>query len=306
MQSAGKLSLVVPKVDGLGEWRVTPSIDNNRVVLRIKSATVGGVLILEDEKAPKPPKSDLDGLWAVEVPQDLGLPLYQCPECKKDGLHEDALWYHWAQVHPRKGPEKLPCPICTARYGDATPQGDPSWGYGNHLFHNHGPHSRKAVQPGVSRKNPVYQFSLVIIQHPKTKKFVIVEEGANAGWWLPAGGVDPGEGFVEAALRECVEEAGIAITLKGIICLENGPRPKGGGRQRMIFLAEPTDPDAPLKSVPDYESVQAVWTSYEELHDDIKAGKKHLRGKEPYKWFKYIEDGGAVYPLSLLYESPAI
>lgn len=242
------------------------------------------------------------GHWIVEEPQDLELDLYTCPACEQGGLSEDALWYHWAHVHGRDAPKYFVCPICYVRHDDASRKGDPSWGFGNHLFHNHGPPMRKPTMPGADRTNPTYAFSLVIIQHPKTKKFVLVEEGANAGWWLPAGSVDPGEGFMKAAVREAKEEAGIDIELKAILCLENTPRSKGGGRQRMVFYAHPTDPDQPLKSIPDYESLSATWITYEELMQDLTSGKKHLRGKEPIRWFKYVEDGKEMFSLSLLSE----
>ena len=241
-------------------------------------------------------------LWIVEQPQDLELFQYACPSCHHSGLNEDQLWYHWAHVHGRDQADLFACPICTTLYGDTSLVGDMTWGYGNHLFHSHGPPARKAAQPGVSRKHPTYGFSLVIIQHPTTKKFVLIEEGAQQGWWLPAGGVDPGEGFKEAAIREAKEEAGIDIVLKAILSFENSARPKGGGRQRMVFLAEPKNPDDPLKSIPDYESLRAIWITNEEMLADIKKGKKKLRGSEPYKWFKYVEEGGASYPLSLLEE----
>jgi hypothetical protein len=45
---------------------------------------------------------------------------------------------------------------------------------------------------------PLYSFALVVCRHPKTKKFALVKEGCQQGWWLPAGRVDPGETFQEA------------------------------------------------------------------------------------------------------------
>jgi len=315
-KSQGKATVTGSKVDAVGEWKVTPRIEGSMVLLNIASklGRSGGLLQFEESKPAQASPGEMatmkDGatvpLWIVEEPQDLELMMFSCPGCNKGGLHEDALWYHWAQVHGREPPRNLTCPICVTIYGDHQLQGDTTWGYGNHLFHAHGPSSRKIQPLGLSRKHPTYGFSLVIIQHPVTKKFALIEEGAQAGWWLPAGGVDPGEGFMQAAIRESKEEAGIDIELKGILGFENSPRRLGGGRQRMIFLAHPKNIDEPLKSIPDYESLCCIWISYEELMNDLKSGDKHLRGNEPRKWFKYVEEGGTVYPLDFLYESPTM
>ena len=66
-----------------------------------------------------------------------------------------------------------------------------------------------------------YQFALVICRDPETGKFLAVNESKNRGWWIPAGGVDAGESFREAAHRECMEEAGIEIELKGILKMDH-------------------------------------------------------------------------------------
>lgn len=38
-----------------------------------------------------------------------------------------------------------------------------------------------------------------------------------AGFWLPGGGNDSGEGLAACAVRECEEEAGVVIQLKGLL-----------------------------------------------------------------------------------------
>ena len=88
-------------------------------------------------------------------------------------------------------------------------------------------------------------FSLVVVQHPVTQKFLLVEETDDRGWWLPGGGVDPGErlplffgfffffffffffcaifrsSFFEAAIRETLEEAGVQVELVGILAMQH-------------------------------------------------------------------------------------
>ena len=51
-------------------------------------------------------------------------------------------------------------------------------------------------------------------------KYLVVNELENKGWWLPGGGVSAGEDFKTAAVRECLEETGIQIDLKGILSIE--------------------------------------------------------------------------------------
>jgi ADP-ribose pyrophosphatase YjhB (NUDIX family) len=55
---------------------------------------------------------------------------------------------------------------------------------------------------------------------------------------VPGGGVDPGESLVEGALRECREEAGVDVVIRGILDLGSH---HGGAWRRVIFLAEPTE-----------------------------------------------------------------
>jgi len=66
-----------------------------------------------------------------------------------------------------------------------------------------------------------------------------VNESRNRGWWIPAGAVDWGEDFMTAAKRECQEEAGIDVDLKGVIKVDHAPS-GDNARMRVIFYAEPT------------------------------------------------------------------
>lgn len=101
--------------------------------------------------------------------------------------------------------------------------------------------------------------------------------------------MDPGETFAQAAVRETVEEAGIEVSLTGILAVEYHPLPgvsKRGNhvvRMRVIFYAEPSNSKGIYqlpKSSPDFESAGACWCSYEELQS------VRLRGNEPRKWAK--------------------
>mmetsp|Transcript_52475 Transcript_52475/g.79629 ORF Transcript_52475/g.79629 Transcript_52475/m.79629 type:complete len:274 (+) Transcript_52475:615-1436(+) len=150
-------------------------------------------------------------------------------------------------------------------------------------------------------------FSVVVCQHPETKKWLAVNESKNRGWWLPAGHVDRGQTFVEAASRETEEEAGLSVKITGLLAVERtlqGPEKKArAARMRVIFLASPTDPSALPKSVPDKESNGAAWMTTQELAS--LAGlppPKGLRGAELLEWGSHLEQGGTVFPVSMLQE----
>lgn len=134
-------------------------------------------------------------------------------------------------------------------------------------------------------------FALAVVR--KGDRFLLVHEHKHGRpWYLPAGGVDPGETFQEAAVRETLEEAGIPIRLTGVIRIEHSPE-RGGDRFRVIFAGEPID-DTPPKSIPDEESLEAAWVSIDELD------RYTLRGTEVKELMRYLLDGGPIYPLELL------
>jgi phosphatase NudJ len=138
---------------------------------------------------------------------------------------------------------------------------------------------------------PTWCFALVVVR--KDERFLLVHERKHGQlWYLPAGRVELGESFHDAAIRETFEEAGIPIRVTGVIRVEHSPSPMGA-RMRVIFLAEPTD-NTPPKSVPDEESLEAAWVSLDEL------ANYDLRGEEVQELFAFVASGGAIYPPQLL------
>ena len=138
---------------------------------------------------------------------------------------------------------------------------------------------------------PTWCFALVVVR--KGDQFLVVHERKHGqGWYLPAGRVEPGESFAEAAIRETLEEASIAIVLDGVIRIEHSPY-ADGARMRVLFTAHPAD-HRPPKSEPDEESLGAAWVTLAELEN------LPLRGDEVRDLFEYVATGRAVYPLAVL------
>jgi 8-oxo-dGTP pyrophosphatase MutT (NUDIX family) len=227
------------------------------------------------------------------------VPVYDCFWCPQGGLPEDALHAHLPLFHANT-PQRhaLPCPICRTH----------SRRLGVHVYNDHGPPGR-GEQPSESRTQPstLHPFSLVIVRRPRDGRFLVVQEFANSGYWLPGGRCENGETLSRAAVRETLEEAGVHVSLKGILRMEYSsevdPNDKfregmGHARLRVLFYAEPIDvADSPAdacKTLPDYESVGAAWVTVDELK------LMCLRGSEPLKWFPYVAEGGTIFPMHVL------
>ncbi len=138
---------------------------------------------------------------------------------------------------------------------------------------------------------PTWCFALVVVR--LGHRFLIVHERKHGQrWYLPGGRVEPGESFVDAAIRETREEAGIDVALEGVVRVEHSPMPDGA-RMRVLFVARPIDDRAP-KSVPDNESLGAMWVSLDELE------RYPLRGDEVRALFEHVVRGAPIFPLSVL------
>ncbi len=136
---------------------------------------------------------------------------------------------------------------------------------------------------------PTWFFALVVAR--KGERFLLVEE-RDGEWYLPAGRVEPGEAFAEGAIRETLEEAGVAVALEGIFRIEHSPHAKGT-RLRVFFVARAVD-DKPPKSVPDEESRSARWVTIEE------AAALPLRSPEVLSLLHTVSRGAHVAPMKIL------
>ena len=93
-------------------------------------------------------------------------------------------------------------------------------------------------------------------------------------------------------MRECREEAGIDVELKGVLRVDHSVKNENA-RMRVIFYAEPTSLEMcdQVKTVPDEESEEARWVSIQELHE-LGNSSPGLRGEELLEWAAYLERGG--------------
>ena len=138
---------------------------------------------------------------------------------------------------------------------------------------------------------PTWYFAVVVVRHED--RFLLVRERKHGQrWYLPAGRAEPGEALADAARRETLEEAGIAVRLSGLFRLEHSPE-ASQARVRAIFLAEPIGDPTP-KSIADEESLGAAWVSLADLH------KYPLRGSEVEPLLRYVAGGGQAHSLDLL------
>jgi ADP-ribose pyrophosphatase YjhB (NUDIX family) len=212
---------------------------------------------------------------------------FSCPVCEFEGLMEDELCDHVVLYHGgQPNCLEVTCPICGLSCKSAKVP------FPVHMHKSHGPVGRtRQILP--RKQHHTYIFVLVVCQRPSDGKFLMVNEPASWGWWLPGGRVEWGEGLRAAALRETRDEAGIEIELQGILKLEYASGPSRT-RQRIIFFAHPLDECAKPKAVPDYASRGACWVSLEEVK------KLPLRGEEPKMWFNYIVSGGEIHSINML------
>lgn len=138
---------------------------------------------------------------------------------------------------------------------------------------------------------PTWFFAMAVVR--KGHRFLLVHERKHGqGWYLPAGRVEAGESFVDAAVRETLEESGVPIVVEGILRVEHSPS-AGDARCRVFVLGRPLDDTAP-RTTPNEHSLEAAWVSLDEL------SRYPLRGSEVRDVMEYVLRGGAVHPLSLL------
>jgi phosphatase NudJ len=138
-----------------------------------------------------------------------------------------------------------------------------------------------------------YFFVLVVVEHQG--RYLLVHESKHGQkWYLPAGGVEPGETLVEAAVRETAEEAGVTVEPKGILRIYHSWGTYSGRiytRFRYAMLARPAGSTEPKRTA-DEHSLEARWVGLAEL------SRYDLRGPDVAELFTLAASGEALLPIN--------
>ena len=114
-------------------------------------------------------------------------------------------------------------------------------------------------KPGISAAIIVREGLVLMVRRA-------VKEG-ELMWQFPAGGIEPGEGAEEAAVRETLEETG--LTVKAVKLIGERVHPKTG-RQMSYTACEVVDGEA---HVADDEELDAIaWISLAEIPEYVPYG----------------------------------
>jgi phosphatase NudJ len=111
-----------------------------------------------------------------------------------------------------------------------------------------------------------YFIVLVVVEH-EGRYLLIHEQKHGQDWYLPAGGVEPGETLIDAAVRETQEEAGVRVRPTALIALDQtlwGSGASACTRFRYALLAEPVGSVEP-KRFADEHSLEARWFTRAEI-----------------------------------------
>ncbi len=147
---------------------------------------------------------------------------------------------------------------------------------------------KEVVAPdfGMPLPNPVDVTGPVVIGYdPKTKRFMSLMNTRNNMRWLVAGGLEDGESYEDAALRELAEEAGFR-KVQRLIKL-GGPNysyfynPNKDSNRRSfsyMFLAIIDENDAEEQDQESHEQYEVVWSDLDTVQADFEresSGREH-------------------------------
>lgn len=100
-------------------------------------------------------------------------------------------------------------------------------------------------------------------------RILLMRRSGEGTWGIPGGGVEPGESWSEAALRECREETGWLARIEGLLGIYSDPAtqvhryPSGVVEQLagVVFLASAIE----HVGAPDAEAIDLRWVNADSL-----------------------------------------
>jgi diadenosine hexaphosphate hydrolase (ATP-forming) len=102
----------------------------------------------------------------------------------------------------------------------------------------------------------------VFLRDLKQPHWLLLQDSKHGEWGFPKGHVEPRESLVQAALRECAEESGIALVeLLGPATFDTYTLPNGKRKNTVYFPARTATQEVVLSS----EHKRARWCTSEEV-----------------------------------------
>ncbi|GAX79045.1 hypothetical protein CEUSTIGMA_g6485.t1 [Chlamydomonas eustigma] len=192
-----------------------------------------------------------------------------CHVCGQQYMTAQDLWYHMPLFHIYHPNFQAQCQICHEHVDNMQV----------HVHEEHGPSGPcKEVRCGIG--------AAVVVHRCSDNKFLMVQEFANQGYWLPGGMMDGlQEPLTTCAVRECLEEVGMEVEVKGLLQIQHDMSAGKQGWRLVTFYAQLKEEAKPseAKTVPDFESAGSCWVSAEEL-DHVPLRSETL----PRKWFPLL------------------
>lgn len=111
-----------------------------------------------------------------------------------------------------------------------------------------------------------FVFVFVVVEH-EGHVLLVRERKHGQLWYAPAGGLEAGESIAEAAIRETMEEAGVAVVPTGIVRVDQDWHPGESGLAgwwRFVVRARPAGSLEPKRRA-DEHSLEARWVKPEDI-----------------------------------------
>ena len=109
-----------------------------------------------------------------------------------------------------------------------------------------------------------------VIVHDGTGRVVLVRHTYSRGWYLPGGGVEKREAAADAAVREVVEEAGLAgVTIESVQGVFHNLR-EGKDDHVAVFVARAAAGAQPFVADP-REIAEVGWFAHDAMPDEVSS-----------------------------------